>query len=189
MIQSEICLSSSNFREPLKNCPQQPIHIDWLPRNEINEPFDCVVAMYYLDDATDSNGAIKLIPKSHKQFGYPDKYCNPYMDHPDEITLPMKTGSIIIINANLWHRGGANLDGSRRRIINSVYRNRKLKQGLSQKRYLDKKVIEKMSEEEKYLFKVSSTDLEQSEKIYGPGNHYREWLNRNPQFDYLNKKD
>lgn len=184
VIKNEICLSSSNFREPLKNSKQQALHIDWLPRQTNEETFDCVVAMYYLDDSNEANGAIKLIPKTHKILSYPDKYCNPNLDHPDEVTISMKAGSVIILNANIWHRGGANLDGSRRRIINAVYRNRRLKQGLCQKKYLDNKLIETMSEKEKYLFKVALKDEEQTEKIYGPGNHYRDWLKNNPEFDY-----
>ena len=160
-----------------------------MPRHKTNDPFDCVVAMYYLDDTDETNGATKLIPKTHKLLNYPDKYCNPYLDHPDEICIPMKAGSIIILNSNIWHRGGANYIGSRRRIINAVYRNRKLKQGLCQKKYLNKKLIERMSEKEKYLFKVTMNDKEQIEKTYGPGNYYRNWLKENPEFDYSKFKD
>jgi len=184
VIKNEICLSSSNFREPLKNKKQQPLHIDWLPRFRESDKFDCVIAMLYLDDSKIENGALKLVPGTHKKLGYPDQYCNPFEEHPQSENIILKSGSIIVLNCNLWHRGGANVSGERRRIINAIYRKRDLKQGLCQKKYLSKETISRMSYEQKKLFKVLKEDIEQKEKIVGPGKEYRQWLIENPNYNY-----
>ena len=185
VIKKDIMFSSSNFREPLKGTDQQQLHIDWLPRTNNSQNFDCVIAMMYLDDSKEINGAIKIIPGSHKILGYPDEYTNPHIDNSDTITVEAKAGSIIILNGNLWHRGGANINGDRRRIINAIYRDRNLKQGLNQDLYIDKKNKDKMNEAQKYMFKIRDYDVKQTEKIVGPSNEYREFLKKNPQFNYL----
>jgi len=189
VIKNEICLSSSNFREPLKNGKQQPLHIDWLPRLNESDNFDCVIAMLYLDDSNIKNGALKLVPGTHKKLGYPDQYCNPLMEHPRSKSNILKSGSIIVLNCNIWHRGGANISGERRRIINAIYRKRVLKQGLCQKKYLSKETISRMSYEQKKLFKVLKEDTEQEEKIFGPGKEYRQWLIENPKYNYSKTKE
>ena len=46
-----------------------------------------------------------------------------------------------------------------------------------------------MTMEQKKLFKVMEDDSEQEEKIFGPGNNYREWLLKNKQYDYSKSGD
>jgi len=46
-----------------------------------------------------------------------------------------------------------------------------------------------MSYEQKKLFKVLNEDNEQEEKIFGPGNEYRNWLLKNPKFNYSKSND
>jgi hypothetical protein len=189
LIKDEICVSSSNFREPLKNSTQQRLHIDWMPRKNQNDRFESAIAMLYLDDSYSLNGAIKVVPKSHRFTGFPDQYCNPFLNHKNEVCLPVQKGSILLLNSNLWHRGGANLDGSRRRIINVTYRQKNLPQGLNQKKYLNEKVITGMTYEEKKLFKVLESELEQKQKIVGPGDTYRQWLLENPDRNFSKSKN
>ena len=38
------------------------------------------------------------------------------------------------------------------------------------------------NEVEKYLFGLRETDARQNEKSYGPGELYRTWLKKNPQY-------
>ena len=189
VIKKDIMLSSSNFREPLKGSGQQRLHIDWNPLKENSSDYECVVAMMYLDKSEIDNGAIKVVPRSHKLIGYPDKYCNPYLEHKKSITIEADAGSIIILNSNLWHRGSENVSGKRRRIINASYRSRNLKQGLNQKMYINDKIKKNLNDEEKYFLKIRDKDLNQEEKIYGPGNNYRDWLVNNPKFNYSKSKD
>jgi hypothetical protein len=189
VIKNEIMISSSNFREPNKGQGQQRLHIDWLPRENFNDPYGCVVSMLYLDNSCKENGAIRIVPGTHKKLGFPDNYVNPYEEHPESVAVEADAGSIIILNTNLWHRGGENLTGARRRIINTIYRNRNLDQGLNQRQYLDKKIQEKMSYEEKFFFKILDSDIIQKEKVVGPGNVYRDWLVKNPHRNFSKSKD
>jgi len=189
IIKRDIMLSSSNFREPLKGSGQQRLHIDWKPLTKNSTNYECVIAMMYLDDSKKENGAIKVVPGSHKLTGYPDQYCNPYLEHKKSLTVEAKAGSIIILNCNIWHRGSENISGERRRIINAIYRWRSLKQGLNQKMYIDDKIKDGLKNEEKYFLKIRDNDPTQEEKIYGPGNDYRDWLKKNTKFNFSSFKN
>ena len=186
VLDDDIKLSSIIFREPIKNQGQQDIHIDWLPRENSTEKFGEITAMLYLDDSKTSNGATRIIPKSHKKNSYPEKYINPKSNPKEEIVIEAKAGSILILNSNTWHRGGENITGERRRILNIDYRRRELKQLLNSKMYISKFTQSTLSDEETYFFGLRDEDTYQNEKSYGPGSHRREWLKQNPQYNYKN---
>jgi len=181
-IKSEIKLSSVLFREPKKNAGEQQIHIDWIPRENSNESFNSVVAFLYLNDSKEDNGATQVIPRTHKLFSYPDKYVNPKLPHKKEIVIEAKAGSLLIMNALLWHKGGNNLTGKKRGIIVTEYRQRNIKQLLNLKKYISKKTQEELEPREKYLFGLREGDSSQDENSFGPGDHYRKWLNKNKHF-------
>ena len=141
----------------------------------------------YLEDSTKQNGATKLVPKSHKILGYPAEHTNPFKPHEKEIQLEAEAGSILILNANIWHRGGDNITGQKRGVLAVDYRSRDLKQLLNLYLYIDKDVRKEFNEVEKYLFGLRETDARQNEKSYGPGELYRTWLKKNPQYDYSQK--
>ena len=187
IIKSEIKLSSILFREPKKKSGDQPLHIDWLPRTNKKQRFKVLVAFLYLEDSNKSNGATRLVPRSHKKLSSPDKYLNPNLPCKNEITVNAKAGSILLINALVWHRGGNNISGKKRGIIVTEYRNRNLKQLLNLKKYVSKDVQKKLSESEKYLFGLRKNDKNQLEKSYGPGNHYRNWLKNNKSAKHINQ--
>ena len=54
-----------------------------------------------MDDSKTSNGATRIIPKSHKKF-LPRKYINPKSNPKEEIVIEAKAGSILILNSNTW---------------------------------------------------------------------------------------
>ena len=140
VIKDEIKLSSILFREPKKNSGEQDLHIDWIPRINLEEKYKSVVAFLYLNDSNKNNGATKIVPKSHLKLSYPDKYINPKMPYEKEIIIEAKAGSILILNSLIWHRGGANLTGDKRGIIVTEYRQRALKQLLNLKKYVSRSV-------------------------------------------------
>ena len=179
VIKDVIKLSSILFREPKKNSGEQDLHIDWIPRSNLEEKFKSVVTFLYLNDSNKNNGATKIVPKSHLKLSYPDKYINPKMPYEKEIIIEAKAGSILILNSLIWHRGGANLTGDKRGIIVTEYRQRALKQLLNLKKYVSRSVKKNMSETEKYLFGLRENDTNQKEDSAGPGDHYRNWLKQN----------
>ena len=184
IINNDLKLSSVLFRQPDHNSNEQEIHIDWTPRRNIKEKYQAAVSFLYLEDSHKKNGATIVIPKSHKNLGYPCEKINPFEKQPDEITIDAPRGSILIMNALTWHKGGNNISGEKRGIIVVEYRNRKLKQLLNLKKYIDEETKKTFSEEENYLFGVREQDFSQTEKSYGPGEEYRKWLKANPQYDF-----
>ena len=185
IIKKDIKLSSIIFREPMLNSGDQELHIDWHPRKSTKDNFEDVVSFMYLEDSTKRNGATILVPKSHKILGYPAKHTNPFKPYKKEIQLEAEAGSILILNANTWHRGGNNISGQKRGALVVDYRSRDLKQLLNLYLYIDKNVRNEFNDVEKYLFGLRESDIRQNEKSHGPGELYRTWLKKNPQYDYL----
>lgn len=102
-------------RCPLVGNPGQQLHSDSrLPG--INY---CIVAnvLWALDDFTNDNGSTRIVPGSHKikEFAEDGKV------YDEEIRLNVKKGSAIIFDANLWHGGGANIDGASRWALTLGY--------------------------------------------------------------------
>ena len=96
---------------------EQPFHTDDLfyhwPRPR---PTLGVSAIWALEDFTAENGATELIPGSHR-WG---------TEHPDDVAhtvVPalMKAGSVLVFDAALWHRGGANRSAGTRLCISPQY--------------------------------------------------------------------
>ena len=133
IISDDIKLSSIIFREPKKNFSEQEIHIDWHPRRKHSDKYKSVVCFYFLEESTKENGATIIIPKTHKKLGYPCEHINPFKKNSYEKIIEAKAGSILILNANTWHKGGENKVGKKRGMIAIEYRQRKLKQLLNQK--------------------------------------------------------
>ena len=101
-------LYNNSARCPLQGNPGQQLHID----SNLPGVNYCLVAnvMWALDDFTITNGATRIIPGSHNR----KKYAENGKTYDDEILLELKKGSLVIFNANIWHGGGPNLDGSSR---------------------------------------------------------------------------
>lgn len=95
----------------------QPIHADdqVIP---IPKPHKAVTAnsMWAITDFTEANGATRIIPGSHLVDHSPE-----YGRHYDSICAEMPAGSILVWDGGLWHGGGANTTGERRRGIAMNY--------------------------------------------------------------------
>ena len=166
------------YLENQKNSGEQDLHIDWIPRINLEEKYKSVVAFLYLNDSNKNNGATKIVPKSHLKLSYPDKYINPKMPYEKEIIIEAKAGSILILNSLIWHRGGANLTGDKRGIIVTEYRQRALKQLLNLKKYVSRSVKKYVGNRKIFVW-IERNDTNQKEDSAGPWYHYRNWLKQN----------
>ena len=102
-----------------------PPHQDW---NSIRGSLDCAVVWVPLIDINESNGPLRVVPKSHKQgslitgiiggFGIVEKY-----NKEDYIDLPMNLGDILIFSSFLVHESGTITDNSIRWSCNFRYNN------------------------------------------------------------------
>jgi ectoine hydroxylase-related dioxygenase (phytanoyl-CoA dioxygenase family) len=88
----------------------QGIHADdqLIPLAKPHEAIICNT-MWALTDFTESNGATRLIPGSHKADNSPD-LTQAY----DTVAAEMPKGSVLIWHGSLWHGGGANRTSERR---------------------------------------------------------------------------
>ena len=65
-----------------------------------------------LDDFTESNGATRLVPGSHR-------WTDPVNQDTEYVIAEMPAGSLLVFDGALWHAGGGNCtDDKRRRSIN-----------------------------------------------------------------------
>jgi ectoine hydroxylase-related dioxygenase (phytanoyl-CoA dioxygenase family) len=75
-----------------------------------------ISAIWALEPFTEENGATQLIPGSHL---WADEH--PDSREHDVVTAAMPAGSVLVFNAALWHRGGANRSSGTRLCISPQY--------------------------------------------------------------------
>ncbi len=170
---SEIKICGLNLRNPTKNLGNQSIHIDGFARNNPSDKYAGIVAFIFLDDTKIENGAMRIIPKSHKKLGWPDDHIDIHKKLKNEKRLILKAGSIVVANLNIWHAGATNYTGELRRVIMLNIKERSYDQLLNYKRYLSSEFKKKLSDEEKYLLAVRSDDPNQILYSGGSANQKR----------------
>ena len=181
VIKNEIKVVAVHLRNPLKDCGYQRLHIDGYPRYNDNDPYSGIICMIYLDDSKISNGALRIVPNSHKKLGWPNEHIDIYKLNKDELNIEVKAGSILVGNLNLWHGGGNNSSGERRKMIMINIKNKKEPQLLNYKKFLKKETISKLNIYQKYLLAVRDTDPIQKDDSAGGVNFlYRQRYGNKP---------
>jgi hypothetical protein len=173
IIRDEIKVSVVNVREPVKGDGLQELHIDWLPRVSTSAPFDAMLCFLFLDDARSENGAVRVVPGSHRIPGWPEEHVDVFKKHPDEIPVEVDAGSLVIVNQLTWHGGGLNATGARRRMMTTNIRHRRYKQLLNQKMYLSDDTKRSLNPAQSYLLAIREEDPTQAEKSVGAGAYRR----------------
>lgn len=134
----EFKLSSLNVRSADPHSAWvQPLHVDGgaLPDENGNSVCNSV---WMLDDFTLDNGATRLIRGSHRWNCRPQEtLADLAAPHPQEILLTGRAGTVVVMNAHLWHGGTANRTARPRRAMHSYYTRRDKPQQMYQKKYLD----------------------------------------------------
>src|SRR5262249_30643542 len=65
--------------------------------------------LWMLDDVTADNGALRVVPGSHRAGRLPaEALADPSAAHPDQIVLTGRAGDVLVLDAHLWHGGLAN---------------------------------------------------------------------------------
>jgi ectoine hydroxylase-related dioxygenase (phytanoyl-CoA dioxygenase family) len=141
-------LSSLNARraEP-HNGVTQPLHCDMSALPDARGPWVCNT-VWVLDDFSADNGALRVVPGSHRRGALPrDVLLDPAAPHPDEIVLTAASGSVIIINAHLWHGGLANSTSRPRTALHAFYCRRDKPQQQHQRALLSPQTQQSLSPE------------------------------------------
>jgi ectoine hydroxylase-related dioxygenase (phytanoyl-CoA dioxygenase family) len=83
----------------------QPLHADdmLIPLTKPHVPIVCNT-MWALTDFTESNGATRLLPRTHKAADNPELG----KDYAGTVAAAMPKGSVIVFDGSIWHGGGAN---------------------------------------------------------------------------------
>jgi ectoine hydroxylase-related dioxygenase (phytanoyl-CoA dioxygenase family) len=130
-------LSSLNARSARPHSDwSQPLHCDTgaLPDTRGNTVCNII---WMLDDFTPDNGATRFVPGSHRSGKLPQEaLADANAAHPNERLLTGRRGTVVVMNAHLWHGGTANHTDRPRLAMHSFYCRRDFPQQQYQKRLL-----------------------------------------------------
>src|SRR6266478_4604056 len=115
-------LSSLNVRsaDP-QNGWSQPLHADSGAVADERGYWVCN-SVWMLDAFTEQNGAIRMVPGSHRWGMAPQQaLADLYAPHPQEILLTGRAGTVVVMNAHMWHGGTANRTAAERRAMHVYY--------------------------------------------------------------------
>ena len=138
-------LSSVNVRSALPNSDcDQPLHADSGAVADETGYFVCN-SVWILDDFTAENGATRMVPGSHlwRRLPPPDMYA----PHPAQQLVTGAAGSVVVMNAHMWHGGTANRTAQPRRAMHVYYTRFDQPQQQYQKRWLSPEVQARLSPE------------------------------------------
>jgi ectoine hydroxylase-related dioxygenase (phytanoyl-CoA dioxygenase family) len=119
----EFKLSSLNARSanPHSADSQQPLHTDMGAISDERGYWVCNT-LWMLDDFTRENGAMRAVPGSHRWRKLPQKeLTDPRAPHPEEILITGAAGTVVVVNAHMWHGGTANRTDHHRRAVHGFY--------------------------------------------------------------------
>jgi ectoine hydroxylase-related dioxygenase (phytanoyl-CoA dioxygenase family) len=149
---AEFKLSSLNARSARPHSDwTQPLHCDMAALPDARGNAVCNI-IWMLDDFTTENGATRFVPGSHRFGKLPqDVLADPVATHPDEQLLTGTAGTVVVMNAHLWHGGTANRTGKPRLALHSFYCRRDLPQQQYQKRLLRPTTQQQLDAELRWL--------------------------------------
>jgi len=102
--------------------------------------------IWMLDDFTTENGAIRMVPGSHRWGRLPQEaLADTRAPHPNEILLTGKAGTVVVMNTHMWHGATANRTGGPRRAMHAFYCRWDKPQQQYQKRLLRPEVQQQLS--------------------------------------------
>jgi len=122
VLSEQFKLSSLNARSANPHSDWvQPLHCDTGALPDEHGYSVCNV-VWMLDDFTTENGAVRLVPGSHRLGRLPQEVLSdPAASHPDEVLVLGRAGTVVVMNAHLWHGGTANRTSAPRRALHSFY--------------------------------------------------------------------
>jgi len=148
-------LHSLNGHDPLRGHGMQTLHADSGEPCTPGGPYHVVNSMWMLDDFTPDNGATRLVPGSHLRPGRIDDYVEDRnIDHPEQIHLTGKAGSVAVFNGSVWHSSFINRSGAARRTLHCAFIAREHKQQTDQRQYLLPETAERLSPLARYILDV-----------------------------------
>jgi len=147
-------LSSLNGRAALPGQGLQGLHADWKGRIEPGDYYVCN-SIWLLSDFTKRNGATRVVPGSHDSGMNPrEDLEDPSADHPDQVLLTAKKGTVVIFNSHTWHGGTLNQTDHPRYGLHGYYTRRDQKQQMDQKVSLSAETVGRLSDAQRVILDV-----------------------------------
>jgi len=155
-IKADFKFSSLNSRFARPGQGQQGLHAD------LDEPvmagpdeFLGCNSMWLLDDFTETNGATRVVPGTHRIRRLPyEEMPDPGAPHPREVKLVAPAGTVIVFNAHTWHSGTRNESSRPRRAMHAFFCRRDQPQQTNQRRYIRPETYARLSEAARYILDV-----------------------------------
>jgi hypothetical protein len=121
----DLKLSSLNARSINPHFREgQPLHADMAALPDARGAWVCNT-VWMLDDFTEVNGALRAVPGSHRWGRLPQEALgDPRAPHPGEVLLVGRAGTVVVMNAHLWHAGTGNETGAPRLALHAFYARR-----------------------------------------------------------------
>src|SRR5262249_15031424 len=117
----DLKLSSLNDRAADPGGGAQPLHADMAAVADARGYWVCNT-VWLLDDYTPDNGALRLVPGSHRWGRLPQEaLADPWADHPGQVLVTGRAGSVVVLNAHVWHAGTANRAARPRASLDQCY--------------------------------------------------------------------
>ncbi len=124
---------------------RQPLHADMAAAADAAGYWVCNT-VWMLTDITQQNGALRVVPGSHRSGMLPQEVLpDPREPHPDEVLLTGRAGTVIVMNAHLWHGGMENRTPCARTALHAFYCRRDKPQQQYQKQLLSDSVQQSLS--------------------------------------------
>lgn len=156
-------LSSLNVRTALPmNGTAQPLHCDMGAVPDARGYWVCNV-IWMLDDFTDANGPTRAVPGTHLWKRLPDA---PARD--DEVRITGRAGTVVVMNAHLWHGGDANHTERPRTALHSFYCRADKPQQQYQKRLLRPETQARLAPELRHLLALDDPENDRLSADVGP---------------------
>ncbi len=148
----EFKLSSLNARSvPPGGTGAQPLHTDMSAIPDEKGYWVCN-SVWMLDDFTAENGALRVVPGSHRSGRLPrEALADPAEPHQGEILVTARAGTVVIMNAHLWHGGTANRAAGPRTAVHAFFCRRDKPQQQYQKKLLRPEVQQALSPQLRHL--------------------------------------
>ncbi len=123
----EIIVMSYHFGRSEPGHPGISLHTDGKPYGSTIDGYEgsvpiMVRVLYYLDDLTPEVSPFRVVPRSHLCLHADANPYKKYEAHPEEVMLPVKAGSAVLINARVFHGNYPNTGNRPREMLAIAYR-------------------------------------------------------------------
>ena len=154
VLNGDFKLSSLNSRAALPGEGLQALHADW-SRGVEPGAFQVCNSIWLLVDFTETNGATRVVPGSHRSGRVPQEaMADPRARHPDEILLTAKAGTVVVFNSHTWHGGTVNRTGKPRYALHSYFTRRQHEQQVDQAAFLSDATRSRLSPAQRFILDV-----------------------------------